>query len=312
MIKLTIIVGQSQTEFELDQFPISFGRTPDNTIQLAEPNGSRNHCRIEKTQQGYKLIDLESKNGTKLNGKFVNQALLKSGDDIGIGATRIIFTETAPQTTQAPKPAVRPAASAPKPTVPRTAAGAPPRPAGGNRPPARTAGTAARRRPQETDENGERVPFRPKQPSSNPYIIPVIVGIAIIVVVGIIIGASSGSGRSSVKQVGEKDDYEEALTDMKAGNYDTAINRLKNVKADSSKYADALAKIQECEKKIADLKLAECEKSWLDAVDFIQLYPTTSDSQKIRIFKKHLQKYPDSPHKAEAVAKLAELGASPD
>lgn len=310
MIKLTIIVGQSQTEFELDQFPISFGRTPDNTIQLAEPNGSRNHCRIEKTQQGYKLIDLESKNGTKLNGKFVNQALLKSGDDIGIGATRIIFTEAAPQAAQAPRPAARPAASPPKPTVPRTAAGQ--RPAGGNRPSARPAGTAARRRPQETDENGERAPLPRRQPSSNPYLIPVVVGVAIIVIAGIIIALATGSGRSSVKQVGEKDQYELALADMKAGDYETAVNRLRNVKADSSKYADAQTKIAECVKKMADIKLAECEKHWLDTVDFIQLYPTTSDNQKIRIYKKHLQKFPESPHKAEAVAKLAELGASPD
>ena len=73
--------------------PISIGRALENTIVLEDTGASRDHAVIERDDEGqHWLRDLESRNGTKLNGRFVKKALLRPGDRIEIGATAITFT----------------------------------------------------------------------------------------------------------------------------------------------------------------------------------------------------------------------------
>ena len=73
--------------------PISIGRALENTIVLEDTGASRDHAVIERDEEAqHWLRDLESRNGTKLNGRFVKKALLRPGDRIEIGATAITFT----------------------------------------------------------------------------------------------------------------------------------------------------------------------------------------------------------------------------
>jgi transcriptional regulator with GAF, ATPase, and Fis domain len=70
---------------------ITLGRSADAEVKLAEPLASRVHCQLEPTGDGWKLVDLESQNGTAVNGDRVNQKMLQPGDTITIGDTDIVF-----------------------------------------------------------------------------------------------------------------------------------------------------------------------------------------------------------------------------
>jgi uncharacterized protein YkwD len=75
---------------------ITVGRSSDNEIQIKEPRSSREHCIIEKGHKGYKLIDLESANGTRVNGQMVNTKALDVGDAVQIGETTLKLVHSAP------------------------------------------------------------------------------------------------------------------------------------------------------------------------------------------------------------------------
>lgn len=70
----------------IDQGQILIGRGSDCDIVLPERPVSRHHVRIERDDDGYFLHDLESKNGTCVNGKPVRDTpyRLKDGDEIQI------------------------------------------------------------------------------------------------------------------------------------------------------------------------------------------------------------------------------------
>lgn len=71
--------------------PVTIGRHPENAVVIADPVASRRHCVVEKTAQGWRIRDLNSSNGTRLNGLVVEQSRLLPGDIVSIGATRIVL-----------------------------------------------------------------------------------------------------------------------------------------------------------------------------------------------------------------------------
>jgi hypothetical protein len=61
-------------------------------IRLSDPSISRPHISIEQRNGSYYLIDLDSVNGTLLNGqRLVQPACLQTGDEIQIGETCLVF-----------------------------------------------------------------------------------------------------------------------------------------------------------------------------------------------------------------------------
>ena len=69
---------------------ISIGRSRQmNDLAIHEIMASRRHCQIEKSPDGYKIIDLGSSNGTRVNGNLVTTAMLKDGDVIRAGSLNI-------------------------------------------------------------------------------------------------------------------------------------------------------------------------------------------------------------------------------
>ncbi|MBN1163250.1 MAG: FHA domain-containing protein [Candidatus Krumholzibacteriota bacterium] len=70
---------------------LTIGRLADNHIVIDNLSVSRKHAVITSTRKGYELRDLESKNGTFLNGEKTDNAELKDGDTITIGKYQIVF-----------------------------------------------------------------------------------------------------------------------------------------------------------------------------------------------------------------------------
>jgi DNA-binding winged helix-turn-helix (wHTH) protein len=67
------------------------GRDPDVTIQCDAAGVSRHHARILVSDGGATLEDLQSKNGTYLNGTRIAAQRLSDGDEIRLGAARLTF-----------------------------------------------------------------------------------------------------------------------------------------------------------------------------------------------------------------------------
>ncbi len=72
--------------------PLSVGRDPSNQVMVGEPAVSRKHCAIIEVSNGiYEIADLDSHNGTFVNGIQVNQAPVQHGDRIRIGISEFLF-----------------------------------------------------------------------------------------------------------------------------------------------------------------------------------------------------------------------------
>ena len=71
--------------------PVTIGREEGNSIQLNDERVSRFHIRIQNDQSQLVLTDLESTNGTKVNGEETRLRILRAGDVISIGRSTLIF-----------------------------------------------------------------------------------------------------------------------------------------------------------------------------------------------------------------------------
>ncbi len=94
-MSLTIEQGpQAGYRFDLTAPVLSIGRGADNDLVLAESGASRHHARLERTSQGWQLVDLASTNGTFVNGRKLGAHephLLRPQDRIAIGGTVLLF-----------------------------------------------------------------------------------------------------------------------------------------------------------------------------------------------------------------------------
>ena len=79
--------------FELNGGETLIGRNPGTDITLLDEGISREHAIVlyEDEQDRYVIEDLQSTNGTKVNGKRVRSQALAPGDEIQIGHTRFEF-----------------------------------------------------------------------------------------------------------------------------------------------------------------------------------------------------------------------------
>jgi len=79
-------------EFEITGQSMTMGREPDNDIIVENLLVSGYHARIDPAGREYILTDLQSKNGTFVNGERVTSTKLKDGDQILVGKHTIVFT----------------------------------------------------------------------------------------------------------------------------------------------------------------------------------------------------------------------------
>jgi pSer/pThr/pTyr-binding forkhead associated (FHA) protein len=98
MARLIVMVGESgppEQTVELGNAGATIGREPGNDLVLAqEPKASRKHLQVARTASGgWEVVDLESKNGTRVNGTDVKRRTLRPGDTIEVGLTKIRFED---------------------------------------------------------------------------------------------------------------------------------------------------------------------------------------------------------------------------
>lgn len=92
--RLIAIAGPLKgTTFALSQHEMSIGRDLSNTVSLNDPSVSRRHCLIRKNgaNQEFTILDLESYNGTIINGVPVHDQQLADGDQVSLGDLRFLF-----------------------------------------------------------------------------------------------------------------------------------------------------------------------------------------------------------------------------
>jgi two-component system cell cycle response regulator len=81
--------GFEGTTYDLSDEPTVIGRSPSTDITLLDEGISREHAIIEfdGASGAFTIEDLQSTNGTKVNGKRVRSCTLSDGDEIVIGQT---------------------------------------------------------------------------------------------------------------------------------------------------------------------------------------------------------------------------------
>ena len=86
------IVLPSGQRVDLSDAVISVGRLPECTIAINDSNISRNHAEIRAGASSYLVVDLNSTNGTLVNGsKIIGEQSLNDGDIISFGSTHVRF-----------------------------------------------------------------------------------------------------------------------------------------------------------------------------------------------------------------------------
>ena len=71
--------------------PVTIGRLPESTIVINDPNASRRHAEVRRVGNDVVVVDLNSTNGTRVNGATVSERMLADGDQIVIGTTVLRF-----------------------------------------------------------------------------------------------------------------------------------------------------------------------------------------------------------------------------
>src|SRR6476660_5179932 len=91
-ITLRVLDGADRGRvFQNLPLPITIGREEGNTIQLNDERVSRYHIKIQEDHTRVVLTDLESTNGTKVNGEDVQLRILRFGDMIQVGRSVLLF-----------------------------------------------------------------------------------------------------------------------------------------------------------------------------------------------------------------------------
>ncbi len=89
--QLIVTISGKSSRIDLDDQSLTVGRHPSNTLCVADDRLSRHHCMIEPDGGGFKVTDMNSRNGVKLNGDRIAAADLRDGDTILIGRTMMQF-----------------------------------------------------------------------------------------------------------------------------------------------------------------------------------------------------------------------------
>src|SRR5438270_13448423 len=83
--------AQGKVAYEFAERSITIGRAPDNMIVIDDASVSSRHALLELSGETYRLKDLESTNGTKVNGVPITDTVLRFEDRIRFGAIEARF-----------------------------------------------------------------------------------------------------------------------------------------------------------------------------------------------------------------------------
>ena len=91
--RLLVTAGPSKNStVALNNEEATVGRDPANLVALSDPSVSRRHCLLRQEEDGrFKVRDLDSRNGTLVNGLPVKEQWLRHGDEITTGDSVFLF-----------------------------------------------------------------------------------------------------------------------------------------------------------------------------------------------------------------------------
>src|SRR5687768_2854889 len=85
----TLTIGRRR--LPLDSGKVVLGRSKECDVQVEDANVSRRHAELRREGSTWWVVDLDSTNGTELNGRRVDRAKLADGDTITLGGTDLTF-----------------------------------------------------------------------------------------------------------------------------------------------------------------------------------------------------------------------------
>jgi adenylate cyclase len=94
MYRLIYQDGDTPQAYTFTEGEVLIGRSPDCQIVLKDFGISRTHAKLTADEEGVRIADLKSKNGTQVNGVPVVEAHLKDGDRILLGKFQLTFSKT--------------------------------------------------------------------------------------------------------------------------------------------------------------------------------------------------------------------------
>jgi transcriptional regulator with GAF, ATPase, and Fis domain len=91
--RLLVIAGPAKdSTIPLPDGEATLGRDPTNAVPVADASVSRKHCLLRKEEDGrFQIKDLDSRNGTLVNGQAVEDQWLRHGDEIATGDSVFLF-----------------------------------------------------------------------------------------------------------------------------------------------------------------------------------------------------------------------------
>ena len=112
MARLVITTPSGGVPHELTEKITTIGRAPENVIQLDDPSVSGRHAQIGQVGEDYTITDLESTNGTRVNGELITSVTLRVGDRIRFGKIEACYECEVPEEAQ-PLPVLQQAEARP-------------------------------------------------------------------------------------------------------------------------------------------------------------------------------------------------------
>jgi pSer/pThr/pTyr-binding forkhead associated (FHA) protein len=93
MPKLYVLSGpDTGKSFELEAGAL-VGRDPECAVRLRDPSVSRKHARVEHGERGWSIVDTQSRNGIRVEGKRVATVELADGGELTLGEVLLRFRE---------------------------------------------------------------------------------------------------------------------------------------------------------------------------------------------------------------------------
>ena len=90
--RLQVTAGPlADSTYILTEAEIRIGRDPSNSLAISDLSLSRRHCLLGQGKDGYRIRDLDSRNGTFVNGEVVSEQTLNHGDQISVGDSVFVF-----------------------------------------------------------------------------------------------------------------------------------------------------------------------------------------------------------------------------
>ena len=92
-LEVTTPIPGAPERFALDAEPVDIGRIPECRLCLPINSVSRRHARVSFLNDEYCIEDLQSTNGTFVNGVQVSRCVLRHNDMIEIGEAKVLYVE---------------------------------------------------------------------------------------------------------------------------------------------------------------------------------------------------------------------------